>query len=184
MAERATRTMDAFFDRLLVQRSDHADFFAADLFQRSFGHPFPVAPREGDSAAPSAHWHQYVALWKNDDQSVATVGFCNFIRHDEVYLEGGLCVDTRFYRSLTREHRDACRAAGGIAEIMKRAAERDLDDAVAWFGYCGDPKAWVVDMRTGYVPTEHPYLIVKWFRKVDPAERARLIANISALGPF
>jgi hypothetical protein len=67
--------------------------------------------------------------------------------------------------------------------MMMAAAERELDDCVAWFGYCGDAKALAVDLRAGYVPTSRKF-IIKWFRDIPERERGRLIDEIAAIGPF
>jgi hypothetical protein len=85
---------------------------------------------------------------------------------------------------MPREHFREIRAQGGIAQMMMAAAALELDDAPAWFGYCGDAKAMAVDLRAGYVPTRHPHLIVIWFRELPAAERERLIDSIAAIGPF
>ena len=67
--------------------------------------------------------------------------------------------------------------------MMETAASR-LDDCDAWFGYCGDKKAYLVDARVGFEPTDRKYLIVKWFRTVDAARRAELIRRVDQVGPF
>ncbi len=41
-----------------------------------------------------------------------------------------------------------------------------------------------VDLRAGYVPTSHRYLIVKWFRDLPAPEREALIESIAKIGPF
>lgn len=112
------------------------------------------------------------------------MGFCNWIRHGDVYLEGGMCVRENVYRRMPREHFRQCREQGGIAQMMMATAARELDDAAAWFGYCGDAKAMAVDLRAGYMRTRHPHLIVKWFREIAAHEQERLIESIAAIGPF
>lgn len=95
-----------------------------------------------------------------------------------------MCVRENVYRRMPKEHFRACREQGGIAQMMMATAARELNDAVAWFGYCGDAKAMAVDLRAGYVRTRHPHLIVKWFRDIPKDEQERLIASIAAIGPF
>ena len=75
-------------------------------------------------------------------------------------------------------------SAGGLAQMMMAAAERELDDCVAWFGYCGDAKALAVDLRAGYVETNRRHVIVKWFDAPPPAGQQRLIDEIAKIGPF
>lgn len=176
----------SFAEALKVFRFRNAEFFARELFYECFRAPFPV-PRENcglpiDTA--SHRWHQYVAFYRWSETSFEPVGFCNWIRHGDVYLEGGMCVRRNFYRRLPREQWDACKARGGVAQIMMETAASELRDAVAWFGYCGDKQAYRVDARVGYEPTRHQHLIVKWFREVAGAERERLVDEIAAIGPF
>ena len=175
------RASDGFDARLQVLRLANAEFFARDLFYDSFRTAFPAPP--ADSRA-RATWFQYVAFYRWSELHYEPVGFCNWIRHGEVYLEGGLCVRRSFYRRLPRDHWLACKRRGGVAQIMMEVAAGELADAAAWFGHCGDPKAQVVVSRVGYVATRHPHVIVKWFRDVGPRRRERLIEEIAALGPF
>ena len=159
---------------------------AGDLFFECFHLPFPV-PRDNCGLpipTPPESWRQYVALYRWPDGTEETVGFCNWIRHGEVYLEGGMCVRGYFYRRLPKEQYRECAARGGLAQMMMEAAATRLNDCKAWFGYCGDAKALAVDLRFGYEPTTHPMLIAKWFQPVDDAEKARLVESIARIGPF
>ena len=178
--------MTALRDVLRIFDAGNAERYASELFRECFDAPFPV-PREGCGLAiptPPRNWHQYVAMYRWPDGREECVGFCNWIRHGDVYLEGGMCVREGVYRRLPREHFREIREHGGIAQMMMEAAARELNDAAAWFGYCGDAKAMAVDLRAGYVPTRHPHLIVKWFRDLPAPERERLIDSIAAIGPF
>lgn len=168
-----------FEQALRIFDAGNAAPFAADLFRESFNADFPQPP-----AASAGTWHQYVAVYTWPDGTEETVGFCNWIRHGEVYLEGGMCVEKSFYRRMPREHFRECKSRGGIAQMMMAAAARDLDDCIAWFGYCGDAKALAVDLRAGYQPTSRTYLIVKWFQDATPAKREELIEAVARLGPF
>ena len=178
--------MNSFHSRLRVQRFANASFFAAELFRDSFAIDFPI-PRENCGLpipTPPEKWHQFVAFFKWSAQSIEPVGFCNWIRYDEVYLEGGLCVRRDFYRRLSREQWQACRECGGVAQIMIEAAARQLNDCSAWFGYCGDRKSSIVNARVGFVPTDRRYIIAKWFRALGETEKARLTEKIAQIGPF
>jgi hypothetical protein len=68
--------------------------------------------------------------------------------------------------------------------MMMEAAARDLTDAAAWFGYCGDHMAYRVDQRVGYEPTAHKHLIVRWTRDLDNKAKIALIDSIAKIGPF
>lgn len=178
--------MPAFNDSIRIFDARNAAALAGDLFRRSFGADFPV-PRDNAGLpipTPPENWRQYVALYRWPDEREETVGFCNWIKHGDVYLEGGMCVDKTFYRRIPKDHFRDCQARGGIAQMMMAAAAREIDDCTAWFGYCGDAKALAVDLRAGYVPTEHKHLIVKWFRSTSEPERKALIDSIAAIGPF
>jgi len=178
--------MKPFDESLHLSFFRNAQFFAADLFSESFASPFPV-PRESAGlsiATPAGNWWQEVAFYKWSESSLEVVGFCNWIRYADCYLCGGMCVRSSFYRRLPREHWLVCRERGGIAQMMLETAFRDLTDCVAWFGYCGDRKAYVVDIRAGYQPTRHKYLIVKWNAELSDARKREVEDSIAAIGPF
>jgi hypothetical protein len=178
--------MKSFAESLHVVGFKDARFFAADLFRESFGTDFPVPQDTSETATamPSDRWHQYVAFYKWSDTNIEPVGFCNWIRSGDVYLEGGMCVRKNFYRRLPKPHWQECRRRGGVAQIMMETAARELDDCVAWFGYCGDKKAYIVDTRMGYEPTDRPYIIVKWFRHVSADQKRELVDRVAAIAPF
>ena len=95
-----------------------------------------------------------------------------------------MCVSKTIYRRMPKDHFRECNSRGGIAQMMMEQAARELTDCKAWFGYCGDAKALAVDLRAGYVTTEHKYVIVKWFSALPEGERKALIDSVAALGPF
>ena len=175
-----------FTESIEVIDLENAAFFASDLFRESFGHDFP-AP-QNDVANPGhgsgRTWHQYVAFYKWTETHLEPVGFCNWIRLGDVYLEGGMCVRRNFYRRLPKDHWAECKRLGGVAQIIMESAVNTLNDADAWFGYCGDKKARLVDMRVGYRPTRHTFLIVKWFRDLPRQRQEELENQIAAIGPF
>ena len=171
--------------RLRIFRPPDAAALATQLFRESFNAGFPV-PRDNSLPVPTPPeaWRQYVATYRWPDGGEETVGFCNWIKHRDVYLQGGMCVQRTFYRRLPREEFRELQARGGLAQAMMAVAERELNDGVAWFGYCGDAKALAVDLRAGYVQTDRRFVIVKWFRDVPEAERRRLIDEVATIGPF
>jgi hypothetical protein len=178
--------MTSFDDSLRVAFFGNAQYFAADLFYESFAIPFPV-PRESAGLSiptPPANWRQQVAFYKWSETHLEAVGFCNWIRFADCYLCGGMCVRKNFYRRLPREHWITCRERGGIAQVMLETAFRELTDCVAWFGYCGDKKAYLVDIRAGYQPTRRPYVIVKWNADITETRKNELEDRIAAIGPF
>jgi hypothetical protein len=175
-----------FAEAIRIFDAGNAETLASELFRESFNADFPV-PRDDAGLSiptPPENWRQYVAIYRWPDGHEETVGFCNWIKYDEVYLEGGMCVRKSFYRRLPREHFRQAQAAGGVAQMMMATAAQELTDCKAWFGYCGDAKAMAVDVRAGYVPTAHKFLIVKWFADLPESERQKLIGSIAAIGPF
>ncbi len=178
--------MKSFDESIRIIRTESAAFFAADLFMECFGSPFPL-PRDNCGLpipTPPENWRQYVAFYRWSESHFEPVGFCNFIRHGEVYLEGGMCVKNGFYRRLPRHHWQECKSRGGIAQLLMEQAATELTDCVAWFGYCGDAMAFEVDKRVGYVETSHPNLIVKWFQQVSADRQKKLVDSIAQIGPF
>jgi hypothetical protein len=178
--------MENLDERLRIREVDNAVELAAGLFQESFHVPFPV-PRDNCGLSiptPPENWHQFVASYRWPDDGDETVGFCNWIRYRDVYLEGGMCVRSNFYRRMPRDHYRECSRRGGLAQMMMQAAARRLDDCKAWFGFCGDAKALAVDLRAGYELTRHDMLIVKWFAPLDAAAKDGLIEEIAKIGRF
>ena len=178
--------MSALDDSLRIFDAGNAERYAAELFRECFGAPFPV-PREGCGLpipTPAQNWRQYVAIYRWPDGREETVGFCNWIRHGDAYLAGGLCVDERFYRRLPRADFAECRRRGGVAQIILEVSRRALTDAKALFGYVGDSRSMAVSLRCGYQRTEHPHLIVNWVQDPGAEEKAHLIRTVAAIGPF
>jgi hypothetical protein len=178
--------MPTFDEALKVFESKDAARYAGALFQESFNSafPVPVAYRILETQINPEDWRQYVAMYKWPDGTEECVGFCNWIRYKDVYLEGGLAVRKNFYRRLIQPEFSECTSRGGIAQIVMETAATQLTDCVAWFGYCGDPKALRVDLRVGYVQINHPYLIVKWMREVSAQEKQQWIDDVTRIGPF
>ena len=178
--------MTTFNNALKVFESKDAATYAGALFQESFNSAFPVpaAYRILDTQIQPQDWHQFVAVYTWADGTEECVGFCNWVRYKDVYLEGGLAVRKSFYRRLPKAHFSECSARGGIAQIVMETAATHLTDCDAWFGYCGDAKAMQVDLRVGYVRTAHPYLIVKWMRTLPALQMQAWIDDVTRIGPF
>ena len=172
--------------RLRIVETENAASLASELFYESFRQPFPVPSNNCGLSIPTPpdKWRQFVALYNWNDGSQETVGFCNWIKFEDVYLEGGLCVKKDFYRRLPKEHWKDCRALGGVAQLIMQVGADRLVDCKAWFGYVGDAKSHAVTARIGYKRTSHPYLIVRWFADLSESERSDLIARIARIGPF
>ena len=149
--------MTEFNGRVFVAGMENAAYFATDLFFEAFRSPFPLPRSQAglSVATPAKLWRQYVAFYKWSETHIEPVAFANFIRHGNVYLEGGLCARRNFYRRLPPDHWAQCKQRGGIVQILLEEAAKELTDAIAWFGYCGDSKSWRVNARIGYQRTRH-----------------------------
>jgi hypothetical protein len=129
--------LDSLEDVLKIARRSDAQALAAPLFKEAFNAEFPV-PRDNCGLSfptPPANWSQYVATYTWPDGSEEAVGFCNFIRYKDVYLEGGMCVKAGFYRRLPKSHWEACRSQGGIAQMMMQTAANELNTASPGSGF-------------------------------------------------
>jgi hypothetical protein len=179
-------TTKSFAESTFVLGMRDASFFATDLFFEGFGQTFPK-PRESTGLSittPRDNWYQYVAFYKWSETNIEPVAFVNFIRYDNVYLEGGLCARRSFYRRLSPAHWRECKERGGIAQVLLEQVIKELDDADAWFGHTSINPAWLVIERLGFQVTRHQYLKVKWFRDLPEDRRREIEDRINAIGSF
>ena len=160
----------AISDLLEIVEIDDAESFAGDLFKRLFNASIPDFPRH------------YIATYLADTTMVA--GYVHFTKAAEIYLCGGLCIDARLYRQMPATLRTRVGSDGGIAEVMLRECFSDLNDRDAIFGYCGDLKSMKVCLRAGFLPTQHPFLIVHWKKTLTVDRKNQLIAKAHAVGLF
>ena len=158
-------------DWLRIVEIDDVEPYAGELFRYRFGSPPPDFPRH------------FVVRYTSGQREI-TVGYVHYTRFEDAYLGGGLCIDDRAYRRLSREHRDALRAAGGIAEQLLRHTLAELAHANAIFAYVGDIRSERVNFRVGFVRTGETHLIVYWPRPLADAQQRALIQKVAALGPF
>ena len=157
-------------DCLEIAEIDDAESFAGTLFKRSFNASIPDFPRH------------YIATYRATTAKV--VGYVHFTKAAEIYLGGGMCIDALYYRHMEPTHRRNIASSGGIAEVMLKECFADLNDRDAVFGYSGDLKAMKVDLRAGFEPTHHPFLIVHWQGTLTDARKNHLIAEAHAVGLF
>jgi len=146
---------------------------AGELFRRSFGHDIPDYPR-----------HFVLRYAPPGNASGRVVAYVHQMPYHEVYLGGGMCVDERAYRKLPHWLYRQVRDEGGLATIVTRDSIAMLGDSPAAFGHVGEPRARQADLRTGYVDTGHPHLMVVWRKPLDEREKRRLIDLVVAHGPF
>ena len=147
---------------------------AGELFRRRFGHEIPGYPRH------------FVLVYSPPAGGGApsVVAYVHQLQLDDVYLCGGMCVDEGAYRRLPKWLFAQVREAGGLATIVTRDSMGMLGDSLASFGHVGEPRARAADLRTGFVDTGRPHLMVMWLKDLAEAEKLRLIDKIEAHGPF
>lgn len=148
--------------------------FAGELFQRKFKHPVPDYPRH------------FVAFYQAAEGTRSTIGYVHYLPFENVYLCGGMCVDTPMYRKLPKAHMDGIRRAGSLAEYLLRETFEMVGPCAAIFGSVGDATARVVDLRVGFIDTGEPHLMVVWrdARTAGETEKQALVRKIAALGDF
>jgi hypothetical protein len=149
---------------------------AGELFRRSFGHEIPDYPRHFVlvySPPPGA-----------EDTTPRVVAYVHQTPFENVYLGGGMCVDERAYRSFSKALFAEVRREGGLATIVTRDSIAMMGEAVAAFGHVGEPRARQADLRTGYVDTGRPHLMVVWRRDLPEEEKQRILDRVEAQGPF
>lgn len=145
---------------------------ASALFQHAFGDPVPDFPRH------------FVLQVSGADQQPLTLGYVHFTQHHNIYLGGGMCIDSRLLRQLSKAQRKALQRQGGPAFTLLSNAIKQLDDGVAVFGHVGHQGAYQVDLAVGFKPTNHPHLIVYWLAELSDEQQRDTIQLAADVGPF
>lgn len=162
--------LDAF---LAITELDDASPFFGELFRRKFGDPIPRDK------------HHFGVFYRAGDGSIVPLSYLHFLPYGELMLVGGLCTDGRAFERMSDSQREAIRAAGGaMVHALRYVFVRLAGFCEAYFGYCGDRRAYEVDMEAGFVPTPHDKLIARWHKPLDPERREALIAKAHMIGPF
>jgi len=143
-------------EEVYVTKLDDASLFVGALFKDTFGDAIPKEPTH------------YVAFKRTRTRCFEAIGYYHVAFLGEYALVGGLCVDIRM-------------RGRGVGALLERYVYRDAGDVNAYFAYVGDATR---ARRVGFVETEHPHLLVYWVVDVSLDERARLVDEVAALGPF
>jgi len=167
-------TQPGWRDCLRTWEVNDARVLAGDLFKRCFGHGIPDYPRH------------FVLVYSPPAGTgeLAVVAYVHQTPYGDVHLGGGMCVDERAYRRMPRPLFAQVREQGGLATIVTRDSVAMLGDSLASFGHVGESRARAADLRTGYVDTGLPHLMVMWRKPLDDAQKARIIDRVDAHGPF
>lgn len=165
--------MQGIDDILLVTEVDRGPDFAGELFRRKFAQELQDVDRH------------VVAFYRQAPDRFVLLSYMHYWLRDDVCLVGGGCTDGRAFAHVAPADAQRIRAAGGVMlQTLRFGFRKYAPRCEAFFGYCGDARAWEVDMAAGFVPTQHPHLIVHWHRELPPARQAELIERVRGFGPF
>jgi hypothetical protein len=159
---------------ILLSEVDNGPAFAEHIFQRKYRASVPDFP------------HHVVAFYKHADDHLVPLSYVHFRPWaGSLMLVGGGCTDGRGFALMSESQRALVREAGGLLAQTQLFGFRKFGDRCdAFGGFCGDARAWQVDMSVGYTPTEHQHLIVKWHKPLSDARRAEVVRELHAIGPF
>lgn len=145
---------------------------AGDLFAKCFKAPIPDFPKH------------FVLVFKDDNNEQHTLGYVHFTKHQNMYLGGGMCVNTAALRLLPKTHRNQLNQQGGVAYTMLSEAVHQLNDCVAVFGYVGHKGAYKIDLAVGFEQTQYRHLIVYWKQPLTTEQQQQTIEEAHKVGPF
>ncbi len=149
-----------------------AEPLAGDLFFRSFNDVIPNFPKH------------FVLLATDDKGQSLTLGYVHFTKHENMYLGGGMCVNTRALRHLPKSLRAQLNKHGGVAFTMLSESVKLLHDCDAVFGYVGHKGAYKIDLAVGFQQTAHQHLIVYWKQALNSDQQQKIIQTAFDFGPF
>lgn len=155
-----------------LARFDSGDIkpILGDLFERSFRDPPPDFP---------VH---YVCYGQNAS-GLHVLGYGHCTIGPRYYLGGGMCTDFRALRKLQSEQRQLIAARGGVAQFLIENIFMMSGDKEAVFSYVGHRVALEIDLRSGFMATAHPHLIVHWTGDC-PIDAGAVVDEVQRLGPF
>lgn len=160
-------------DFIIVTEIDDARLVVEPLFRKKFGQTPPQGP------------HHMGAFFVDDTGAARLICYSHMLPFGDVFLSGGSCTDGAVYRAMSDSQRQALAAAGGpYFWVLMHAFRKFADRCEAFFGYSGDPRALEVAAVAGFVPTEHPHVMVHWHKALHEVMQRALIAKVAAIGPF
>ncbi len=145
---------------------------AEDIFQAKYR-----------AQAPGHGHHIFAFLRAGTGWQVGS--YINYLPHRNAMLVGGACTSGAVLGQLSAERRQLIDQAGGLMlQTVRYAEQRFADRSAGTFGHCGDERSWSILAQCGYQRLDHPYLIVRWNRRLPDHEQAELVASVAALGEF
>ena len=137
------------------------------------------------ACAPPQVPHHLGVLIDGLGHEARLASYVHFRRHGAVILVGGACTDGQVIRQMPAAAQRRIVTAGGIYLAALRHWFAQFDNGCeAFFGYCGDRRAYEVDIAAGFRDTGRQYLIVKFNPALGDPDQARLIDQVAAIGPF
>lgn len=161
--------------RMRVLRDDLGPPPAAveELFARVFG-----------CAAPTSGVHFY-PCWEHCSGQRTLLGYGHMTDHSNLWLAGGLITDRYMLRTLEAPIRAELRSLGGVAAWLNAHVVNVLAEAKpATFHYTGNARSRALAIAHGARELDHPYLLIRENRPLATGERAALINDALAVGPF
>ncbi len=162
----------AAMEQIKLLEVDDAEPLAGELFQRSFKAQIPDFPKH------------FVLQADNQHGQNLTLGYVHFTQYHNIYLGGGMCVNSRALRQIPQQLRAQLNACGGVAFYMLSEAVKTLQDCDAVFGYVGHKGAYHIDLAVGFEQTSYKHLIVYWKSVLSQAEQQKIIQTAHEVGPF
>ncbi len=151
---------------------DNAEPMAGALFKKSFNAQIPDFPKH------------FVLLATDGSETSLTLGYGHVTKHQNIYLGGGMCVNSQALRHLPRSIRRKLSQQGGAAFTLVDKIVKTLDDCDAVFAYVGHKAAYKIDLAVGFKQTQHEHLIVYWKKNLNKKIQAEIIELAHQQGPF
>jgi hypothetical protein len=160
-------------DFVIVTEVDNGPAFADALFQRKYRLDVPDFP------------HHIVAFYRKGPDHFVPASYIHFTWCGDLYLVGGGCTDGRVFARMPEEHARAITAAGGLLlQVLRHGFRRYAAGCEAFFGVCGDPRAWEVCLQAGFSPTTTEHLLAYCPRPLDQPRLHELTCKARCFMPF
>ncbi|KAA3645219.1 MAG: hypothetical protein DWP95_04145 [Proteobacteria bacterium] len=168
--------MKSIFSSQLAQLSTievmDATNLAGDLFRRSFNAEIPDFPKH------------FVFLATIEPGISLTLGYLHYTRKNSIYLCGGMCVNSRALRLLSKEQRADIKQQDGVAMMMATSSLQQLTNHEAVFAHVGHTGSYRICMAKNFIATPYAHLIVNWQEPITEQRKQQLIEQANQYVPF
>lgn len=154
-----------------IEVSD-AQALAGDLFRRSFNAEIPDFPKH------------FVFLASVAPGISLTLGYLHYTPKDSLYLCGGMCVNSRAIRHLSKTQRADIKQQGGVAMMMATSSLQQLTGHEAVFAHVGHTGSYRICMAKNFIATPYEHLIVNWQESISHERKKQLIEQANHYAPF